>query len=282
MEEVFVYLKGKDPVAYQAARKAMQCFEPFNVREGFSYAERSYGMSSSCRNEVVDLLAKIRTRMPVFDTDFESIFNAEQNALVAVNAERYYHAMLDSGASTWNIRDRHMTETAERLREFLGPDAKLAIWEHNTHIGDARATSMKRSGLVNIGQLLMEKYGPEDVFRVGFGSYGGTVVAAKEWGAEMEKMRVPDAREDSWDWMLHQDGRNKLVFSEDFAGFTQNIGHRAIGVVYDPDFEYGNYVPSVIPERYEAFAFIDRTSALHPMRVRPDGMQMPETYPWGV
>src|SRR5690606_14696626 len=110
------------------------------IREGFSYAERSYGLSTTCRREVVELLRDIRTRMPLFDTDNEAVFNAEQNALAAVNAERYYKAMLGGGESTWNIRDRHMSETAERLVDYHGPDSKIIIWEHNTHIGDARAT----------------------------------------------------------------------------------------------------------------------------------------------
>jgi erythromycin esterase len=283
MESIFVYLHKKDPVAFQSVQKAMDCFEPFNIREGFSYAERSYGLSFSCQEEVVRLLADIRNRMPWFDTDHEAVFNAEQNALVAVNAERYYRAMLGGGDSTWNIRDKHMAHTVERLMHFHGPDAKIIIWEHNTHIGDARATDMNRSGLVNIGQLLKEKHAGQGVYRVGFGSNEGTVMAGYNWGAEMKKMRMPKARQGSWENILHESGEtDKIIFSKDIESFETPIGHRAIGVVYDPGYELGNYVPSVIPARYEAFIYLDRTTALHPLHVMPDGLQMPETYPWGV
>lgn len=283
MESILVYLNKKDPISFQSVRKAMDCFEPFNVREGFSYAERSYGLSADCEKEVVKLLADIRNRMPSFDTDHEAIFNAEQNAHVAVNAERYYHAMLGGGESTWNIRDRHMSETAERLMQFHGPDAKIIIWEHNTHIGDARATGMKRAGLINIGQLIKEKHNEQGVYRIGFGSYEGTVMAGYNWGAKMKAMHLPKAQQQSWEHLLHEAGAyDKFLFSKDIQNFSKPIGHRAIGVVYDPDYEYGNYVPSTIPLRYEAFIYLDKTIAVHPLHIRPDSLQMPYTYPWGL
>ena len=283
MEAIFIYLKKKDPVAFRSVQKAMDCFEPFNVKEGFSYAQRNYGIPSSCAREVEELLTNIRNRMPLFDTDYEAIFNAEQNAHVAVNAERYYHTMLQGGESTWNIRDRHMSETVNRLMKFHGPESKIIIWEHNTHIGDARATEMSSRGEFNIGQLIKEEHDKEGVIRVGFGSYAGTVMAGYNWGAPMKKMQMPDAKKGSWEHLLHQAGAyNKLLFSKDITDFNSPIGHRAIGVVYDPDYEYGNYVPSIIPSRYEAFIYLDKTTALHPLHIFPDSMQMPETYPWGV
>ena len=283
MEAIFIYLNKKDPVSFQSVQKAMNCFEPFNVKEGFSYAERSYGLSDSCAQELEDLLINIRNRMPSFDSDNEAIFNAEQNALVALNAERYYHAMLQGGESTWNIRDRHMSETINNLMKFHGPDAKIIIWGHNTHIGDARATNMKQANLVNIGQLLKEEHDKKGVIRVGFGSYGGTVIAGEEWGAPMKKMNMPNATKDSWEHLLHESGNyDKPIFSKDIKDFKATIGHRAVGVVYDPSYEYGNYVPSTIPNRYEAFIYLDKTTALHPLHIFPDTLQMPETYPWGV
>lgn len=283
MESIFLYLNKKDPVAFRSVQKAMDCFEPYNIREGFSYAQRSYGLSSNCEAEVVKLLSDIRHRMPWFDTDYEAVFNAEQNALVAVNAERYYQAMLGGGNFTWNIRDRHMTETAERLMDFHGPDAKIIIWEHNTHIGDAMATDMKRAGLVNVGQLVKEKHHEQGVYRIGFGSYEGTVMAGYNWGAEMKKMNLPKAKPESWEHLLHAAGAyDKFLFSNDIKNFREPIGHRAIGVVYDPEFEYGNYVTSTIPLRYEAFVYLNRTNALHPLHIMPDGLQMPATYPWGL
>lgn len=283
MEAIVKYLEKTDPAALKSVQKAMDCFEPYNVREGFSYAERNYGLTESCTKEVQNLLAEIRKKMPLYDSDHEAVFSAEQNALVAVNAEKYYQVMLRGGEASWNIRDRHMTETIDRLMNFHGAESKIIVWEHNTHIGDARATDMKRAGLVNVGQLVKEAHEKEGVVRVGFGSYSGTVAAAYHWGSEMRKMKIPDARTGSWEYFLHKSGGgNKLLLSKDIKELTTAIGHRAIGVVYDPDFEFGNYVPSIIPQRYEAFIFLDKTQAIHSLHIEPDGLQMPETYPWGV
>jgi erythromycin esterase len=283
LEAVTKYLEKTDPLVLKSAKKAMECFEPHNVREGFSYADRSYGLSDSCEEEVEKLLANIRLNMPGYNTDHEAVFSAEQNALVAVNAERYYHVMMQGGEASWNVRDRHMTETLDRLMNFHGKDSKVIVWEHNTHIGDARATDMKKSGLINVGQLVKEEHDAEGVFRIGFGSYEGSVLASYHWDGETEKMNLPKAKFGSWEHLLHETGdHNKFLFSKDLQELKPAIGHRAVGVVYDPEHEFGNYVPSKIPSRYEAFIFLDKTKALHSLHIKPDGFQMPETYPWGV
>ena len=156
MEELFSYAKENYPAAIPSIQEAMDCFEPYNVKAGFSYANRDYGLPHSCEKEVEKILTELKKKMPVYDHDRESAFNADQNALIAKNADHYYHSMLVGGESTWNIRDRHMADTVDRLMKYYGPDSKIVIWAHNTHIGDARATTMGRHGLLNIGQLIKE------------------------------------------------------------------------------------------------------------------------------
>lgn len=224
--------------------------------------------------------------MPQYNTDHENVFNVEQNAIVTVNAEKYYRAMIEGGPHSWNVRDRHMADTLERLLDFHGPDAKAIVWEHNTHIGDARATDMADEGMFNIGELARMQHHDEGVVLVGCGSYQGKVIAGKSWGANMRRMEVPPGQKGSWEYLLHQAGeQNKLLIMEDLMQdvFMENhIGHRAIGVVYNPEYEkFGNYVPSILPMRYDAFIFLDETNALHPLHIKPDGHQMPETYPFG-
>jgi erythromycin esterase len=225
--------------------------------------------------------------MPTYNTDHENVFNAEQNALIVVNAEKYYRAMIHGGPHSWNVRDRHMSDTLDRLLKFHGEHSKAIIWEHNTHIGDARATDMTTEGMFNIGELTRLKYPAEEVVLVGFGSYKGTVTAGHSWGAPMQTMTMPEARKNSWEYLLHTAGaHDKLLLTEDFSSdlFMENhFGHRAVGVVYNPKYEqYGNYVPSILPLRYDAFIYIDETTTLHPLHIKPDGHQMPETYPFGV
>jgi erythromycin esterase len=203
------------------------------------------------------------------------------------NSEAYYRAMVHGGASSWNVRDRHMAETLERLMRHHGPEAKAIVWEHNTHIGDARYTDMADFGMVNVGQLVRERWGEEDVLLVGFGAHRGGVIAAAEWGAPMQHMHVPPARERSWEDVFHRaGGEDKLLV---FTNLEENElfeprEHRAIGVVYDPARERsGNYVPTVLSRRYDAFLYLDETRALQPLHMRPreDG-EPPETYPSGV
>ena len=146
---------------------------------------------------------------------------------------------------------------------------------------------MTDEGMYNIGELARLQHHEKGVVLVGFGSYQGTVVAGHKWGAEMQYMKMPPAKKGSWEYLLRKAGaQNKLLLMDDFRNdlFMENhIGHRAIGVVYNSEFEaYGNYVPSVIPLRYDAFIYIDETQALHPLHIEPDGHQVPETYPFGV
>ncbi len=288
MESIMQYLKKTDIAALKVAEEAFRCFEPYRKGEGSSYARASQFVPELCENEVVNLLNEIQQKLPQYNTDYENVFSAEQNALVTVNAEKYYRAMVHGGPHSWNVRDRHMANTLDRLLKFHGENSKVIVWEHNTHIGDARATDMADEGMFNIGELARMQHNDKGVVLVGFGSYKGTVMAGHSWGAKMQAMQMPEARKGSWEYLLHSAGKeNRLLILDDFTHndmFMENhIGHRAIGVVYNPQYEqYGNYVPSILPLRYDAFIYLDETRALYPLHIEPDGRQMPETYPFGV
>ena len=287
LEAIIRYLDKKDPATKATAMEALQCFEPYSDGEGGAYARATLMVPSLCEDEVVDLLTQIRKNMPHYNTDHEAVMSAEQNAHVIVNAERYYRANHRASHSSWNIRDHHMTDTLYRLSDYYGPASKAIVWEHNTHIGDSRATDMYAAGMVNVGQIVREDCHDQGVYTVGFGSYSGSVVAGREWGDKMRAMHVPDAMMDSWEHILHQlDAKDRIVFMDKEMKRMLDgvaIGHRAIGVVYHPQYEKpGNYVPSKMAERYDAFVYLDKTSALHPLHIKPDGMQMPESFPFGV
>ena len=286
MHAILKYFEKVDGPAAAVARKVFQCFEPYG-EDVQDYARATLWASESCEQEVVSTLMQLRNQSSQYPGDREEYFNAEQNALVALNAERYYRTMARGGAASWNIRDQHMVETLERLMEYHGPQAKAIVWEHNTHIGDARAIDMVREGMVNVGQLVREAHDGDDVVLVGFSSYRGSVIAGAEWGAPMERMKVPPAPEGSWEQLLHDHlgGDSLLIFNRKNSddGARQQRGHRAIGVVYHPEYEmYGNFVPTVLSERYDALIHIDQTQALHPLHVSPHVEEVPETYPSGV
>jgi erythromycin esterase len=284
MNAMITYLNKEDPNAASLVKEAIKCFEPYEGNEQL-YAHASL-TENSCRDKVLALLKDIRMKAHHMDGDREAGFNTEQNALIAVNAEKYYTAMMGFDNESWNVRDNHMMQTLERLMKFHDPSAKGIIWEHNTHIGDARATDMRKAGMVNIGQLAREHYGINNVYLVGFGSYSGSVIAGEAWGAPMEEMEVPPAKQGSIEEFLHEEfAEDTLILfnNERSAQYEGTFPHRAIGVVYNPGRErYGNYVPSKIHERYDAFIYIDESHALHPLHIHPDGRKTPELYPFGV
>ncbi|USK61742.1 erythromycin esterase family protein [Peribacillus asahii] len=265
MEAIVDYLKEIKSPDLQKALNAIDCFDPYKRKpEMYGISSAFYG--EDCMSEILELLNTIKENKSIHTEDPEAALNMNINAIVANNAEHYYHTMVTNDNESWNIRDRHMVEALHHIGNFYGTAAKGIIWEHNTHIGDARATDMADEGMVNVGQLTREKYGQNNVYAIGFGTYQGTVIAAKRWGDPAEVMTVPKGTEGSWEEVMHSAGsfNQYLLFTEENKHLFRNvIGHRAIGVVYNPAHEhYGNYVPSRLSERYDAFIHIDETRAL--------------------
>lgn len=284
MDVIVKYLRKEDPKAAQLAIEAIRCFEPYE--EGQDYAKAMLKMSPDCTDEVLRLLQAVKRRSRNYDHDREASLNAEMNAKVIANAEKYYRSMVSFRDESWNLRDAHMVGTLEAVMQFHGKKSKGIVWEHNTHVGDARYTDMGDEGLWNVGQLVREKHDhKEGVFIVGFASYEGSVIAGKMWGGKMWVMNVPPAVKNSIEFMLHNDSaEDKLILlGSDYwkDRFQDYVGHRAIGVVYHPEYESGNYVPTLLSSRYDALIFIDKSNALHPLHLKPDIGEMPETYPFG-
>lgn len=283
LEEISGYLERVDPHSAPAARQAFECFEPFRGLEEY-YASARRLVPDTCREEVIALLKQVRERSREYPEDTDSQLNVRQNALVIANAEKYYTELLAGGAASWNVRDRHMVESIEHILKYFDAKyhfpAKMVIWAHNTHVGDARATDMIRYGMINIGQLLREDY-PGEVKIVGFDSYHGRVIAAKAWDGQIEELELPEARSGSWERLLHQAGPEDRIVVLDET-FHDRRGQRAVGVVYHPRAEAGNYVPTVLSERYDYLVFVNRSQALHPLAMEYASRGIPETYPSGV
>ena len=284
MRALLDYLAEHEPEHLEVAHQAARCFEPYG-EDPQDYAFASRFAPASCEPAVVELLTRLcQERGAAAGDDPEARLSAEQNAAVAAGAERYYRAMVGGQAQSWNVRDVHMADTLDRLLDVNG--SKAVVWEHNTHIGDARATDMAGAGMVNLGQLARERHGA-DVVTVGFGGHRGTVIAAPRWGSAMRAMPVPPARAGSLEALLHDAlGRDSvLVFPR--AGqpewLRRRSDHRAIGVVYAPEREaWGNYVPSVLGDRYDAFLWFEETRALRPLHLEPAATGEELTWPWAV
>jgi erythromycin esterase-like protein len=276
LESIRTDFADADPATRNAVSAALECLSAYRSEEEYGRATTT---GTNCAAAVAQVLAAVQNRRQALPPGHEGAFNAEQNALVAVNAERYYRTSARSYSASWNVRDQHMVETINRLMSFYGPNAKIAVWEHNTHVGDARHTDMAASGLVNVGQLVREQHAAEGVYVVGMGTYAGTVIAAPYWGGPVTTMTVPAAKAGSWEAILHaQRPGNSLLLLDTWRGsgnLSQRRGNRAIGVQYDPNNEAGNYVPTDLPHRYDAFLFIEQTTGLRPLPAPSGGRQLP-------
>lgn len=282
LHEILDYLRKHEPGYVSTGLAALRCFESYggDLRGyGTTGTARSVDVADfddpgavvpdGCADDVVRLLTQVR-REAGARSGLDEQFVAWQNAEIVAGAERYYREMLRGGVHSWNVRDRHMADTLARLEQTYGQDAKAVIWAHNTHIGDARATDMADTGMLNLGQLMRERQSPGEVVTVGFGTHHGTVIAADTWGARPRRMLIPPARPGSFEALLHEavpDADSLLLFHPDADDWSQQVwDHRAIGVVYRPERErYGNYVPTVPARRYDAFVYCDSTSALTPL-----------------
>ena len=269
------------------------CFDP-HMRTESSYARSLSKNLEGCESEVVDFLAEIlRTRLDEIKLTGDEFFDARRNAVAIRNAELYYRAMVFGGPESWNVRDQHMMDTLDALFLRHGEGSKAIVWAHNTHIGDYHATDMVNEGYVNLGGLARERYGIENVHLVGFGTFGGEVLAGSSWGAIPEKMSVPAAIHGSYEHYLHETSFSleapalllPQISTERLASLSTRRGHRAIGVVYQSNegVHHRNYVPTELARRYDSFIFIDQTTALKERATAGSRKgELPETWPTGL
>lgn len=265
MRDVIDWSAAVDEVEAAGIERMYACLTRFSHARDYVMNIRDSG--ENCAAQVEYVLGRIRSygRDAGVAASWD-YFNAEQNARLVVNAERHLRANLEPGPASWNHRAGHFEVTTKRLLGRYGDTSRGIVWAHNTHIGDARATDMAQRGMHNIGQLSRERWGRDGVYSIGFGTYEGNVYAARQWEGAREAMEIPRARQDSWEHSLYTTGLDQfyLLFSgaELQQTLTGQIPHRAIGVTYNPEREGGNYVNTVLPERYDAFVFIRRTDVL--------------------
>jgi len=269
LREIFAWLDQHAPDAVPEAMQAWRCFAPYG-EDPQEYAWSTRLVPETCEQDVVDLLVAVRRRAAGLLPADEDAFDAAQNAEVVAGAEHYYRAMVQSNRQSWNVRDIHMADTIDRLTAHIGFDSKALVWAHNTHVGDARATDMAASGMINVGQIVRQRHGRENVALVGFAGYRGGVIAAAAWGAPESVLTVPAAQFGSHEDSLHRalGWPAVLVFPDDRTGawLGAERDHRAIGVVYQPAREAGNYVPTWMGGRYDALIWMEETSPLSPLR----------------
>ena len=286
MSAVVEYLDAVDPDAAARARDRYGCFDHLD-EEAYGHAA-AIDEKESCEDAVVAQLAELRERaaeLAAHDGRLprDAHFVAEQNAKLATAAERYYRAMHRCRASSWNLRDTHMADTLDALHEHLD-GAGIVVWAHNSHVGDARATSMGRAfDEVNLGQLARERHG-DAVCVVGFTTYAGTVTAARDWGGPAERRIVGPALAGSVEHLLHEAGIDRGVLDLRAGLLVNELLQRMIGVLYRPETERrSHYVLACPAQQYDVLVHIDETTALEPLEPWPAAEEEPAgTYPSGL
>lgn len=285
---VIAYLAQRDPAAADEARRRYGCLTPWQDEPQHYGRAVKYDGLAECEPTIVaqlnDLLSR---RMDLIANDGEAYFDAEQNARIVRAAERYYRGMYRGAAESWNLRDRHMFDTLQALMAHQ-KDARAVIWAHNSHVGNASATSMGWQGEFNIGEFVRSAYGDRAVL-IGFGTDRGNVAAASDWGAEMQVMKVRPARDDSWEAAFRSTGISCSLTdwrgegkSELAAALSQPLLERAIGVVYRPETELAShYFQAVLADQFDTYIWFEQSRAVTPLgHERPRGA--PETWPFGL
>jgi erythromycin esterase-like protein len=297
IEAVLGYLNKVDPEAAKRARHHYSCFEQFGKRiETYGYAT-GFGMTPSCESAVIRELVALRQKeMQYLQRDgqvaADAYFCAEQNALVVRNAEEYYRNMFRREVSSWNLRDTHMMESFLRLAIHLSnqrPPAKIIVWAHNSHLGDARATQMSERGELNLGQLVRERFGKEAV-SIGFTTYDGTVTAASDWDGPAERKNVRPAHPESYEALFHDvDVPNFFLNLRDDGDLPSHLRserlERAIGVIYRPETELiSHYFHARLPDQFDAILHYDHTRAVEPLERSAEWQagEVEETFPSGL
>jgi len=297
MKAVMQYLERVDPEAAKRARARYACFDHFGPDPQVYGLIAATDRSKSCRDEVVGQLVELQGRATNYarrdgPTAEDELFYAEQNARLVKDAEEYYRSMFFEEVSSWNLRDGHMVETLDALVAQLGRQdgpAKIVVWAHNSHLGDARATEMGQRGELNIGQLVREKHG-RDAVLVGCTTHHGTVTAASEWGGVAERKHVRPALQGSCEALFHTALAARFLLTWRINGAVSDALRdprleRAIGVIYRPETErISHYFPARLPDQFDAVLHFDETRAVEPLEYTAEweAGEVPETFPFAV
>ncbi len=298
-DAVLSYLAGIDPDAAAVARHRYSCLTPWQHDPAAYGRAVVTGSFSGCEEGVVATLTDLLRRRLEYSAQTSADFvdarqnsddfvDAAQNAMVVAQAERYYRVMYSGSRASWNLRDQHMFETLKFVRAHRGPGAKVVVWEHNSHVGDASATEMGARGEHNVGMLARREFGAS-AFLLGFGTDHGTVAAATDWGGPMEIKSVRPSHPDSYERICHDTG---------IGGFMMHLRdparpevreelavprlERAIGVIYRPETELqSHYFQASLPTQFDEYVWIDATTAVTPLPTH-EVAGAPDTYPFGL
>ncbi|WP_208247263.1 protein-L-isoaspartate(D-aspartate) O-methyltransferase (plasmid) [Rhizobium sp. T1470] len=286
---VLEYLDRVDPEAALVARERYGCLSPWQNNPATYGRAVLSNAHRSCEKAVLkqckDLLAQSLENAVGGGDEF---LDAAQSARLLAAAERYYRIMYYGGSDAWNLRDTYMAETVQHLIDFHGSDAKIVVWAHNSHIGDARFTELASArDEINLGQLRRQRFDGMTSL-IGFGTDSGEVLAATDWDGPAQIATINPSLVGSYERLCHESKKARFLLDFDrnkelHAGLIDDRLQRFIGVIYRPGSErLSHYMLTSMPRQYDAFVWFDYTRAVsrqdnEMVRGRDD-----DTFPFGL
>ena len=272
-DAVVEYLVAVDKLGASRARSHYRCFAGYN-REEHRYGAAAQARSAVCAEEAAAVLAEVkRLRAPVSAEAIEAHFAATR-AAASVSASESYFRTIHSKADAWNLRDQKMAENVDAIathaERLTGREGRVAVWSHNSHTGDARATIAAHKGQLNLGQLMKQRHGNKAML-VGFLTHSGTVQAAPAWGQRNLEFTLTPAIANSDADLFHRTGLDSFLLllrgnPKLAASLSMPMLQRAVGVVYAPHAELqSHYGPAQLSAQFDAVVYIGRTRALRPL-----------------
>jgi erythromycin esterase-like protein len=273
-DTVVAHLSKADPAGAERARAQYRCFDRYK-KDMHSYGEATRNPKRSCRAAAEAVLGQVRRLpKPADPVLAETHFGLMRSAASVAAAEEYFRVTY-TGSLSWNARDRRMAETVEAVAAHAaalsGRQGKVVTWSHNSHAGDARATSAANRGELTLGQLMRERHG-NAAFLIGFFTRSGTVMAAPEWDQPGRVYDVRPGLPESHSGLFHTIGRPSFSLlmrgnADVSRALAGPILQRAIGVIYRPESErQSHYFDAGLSRQFDAAIFFDRSRAVTAIR----------------
>ena len=290
IDEVIDYLSnaGEAELANTAERyySTLSSFRP--DPKDYSRALDDRNTESQAQNvaRVLTSLSRQARRLHKLYGDGDELFHVLQNARVVAAAEAYFRQSFMGADVVWKLRDHAFVDRIKDTMTFIeqrkerGQKARVVVWAHNSHVGDALATENAARGVFNMGQMCRQEFGKDHVYIVGFTTHDGTVRAAREWGERDGVMKLNPSFEGSHEYILHCVARKRRQNS--FAYVFQSNSpqkssidetardvfgvdrlERFIGVSYDRKRELrSHYSTCRASEQFDCLFHVDYSTAL--------------------
>ncbi|PKS08158.1 hypothetical protein jhhlp_005434 [Lomentospora prolificans] len=287
------YLKRTDKYVARLAKKRYGCLEPW-IDDPARYGKQAFlDGTAPCEKGVIKMLRDLMSKRLDLERqeDGEKFFDAEMNARLIHDAEKYYRSMYYGAEDAWNLRDTHFFNTLTRLLQTR--PGKAVVWAHTSHVGDARYTSAGHNrGVLNIGQLCKQHFGASCSI-IGCSTHTGTVAAARGWDDDMEVIHITPSDAESYERLMHNTDIPSFMLDLRKGHLNESLRNelmekrleRYIGVVYRQSTEKrSHYIRAALPMQMDCLVWFDETRAVSAFeKAQPEeAPSVGETYPFGL